>query len=115
MVRYSATYKRWIIALVIYDSARAKTTFIHNPYFRYFQKCLAPTIVGRCESTSVTRKIEQFFVPSMLNGEVVNSMSFLATHHNNVFRIDTGNIVVGGLIYDVVEYLGFEFAMSDLP
>lgn len=81
-----------------YTSKGDKASDIQNPHFRYAHKGLAYTLFGRGDSMGVATQRELFFMYSMLQNKAINVVAFAADYLGRVGRVDSGGILVGGMI-----------------
>lgn len=92
-----------------YTVVGEKASTIQNHFFLYAQKVLAYTLFGWGDSTDVSIQREIFFLYCMINNDVVNVASFMANYLRRVSRATAEDILVGGLITQIVEHLWLEF------
>jgi len=91
-----------------YIAKDAKASQIHNPCFRYVQKCLAYSMFGRGDSQGVISQTELFFMSSMISETPVNVAAFVAAHLSKVGKAVSGDICVGGIITQIATFLGYD-------
>lgn len=88
-----------------YTAVGGKVSLIQNPCFRYAQKELAYTLLGRGDSTKVAIQRELFFLHFMVNNGIVNIVAFTTNYLGKVSREATRDISVGGMIIQIIKFL----------
>ena len=91
-----------------------KSSHIHNPAIRYFQKVMAHTIFGRGESTRNVNSKELFFIDSVFQARRIHTTAFMLANMQATAKAAKGAIVIGGLITSLALALGLESELANL-
>lgn len=91
-----------------------KSSHIHNPAIRYFQKVLAHTIFGRGDSSGNVNSEELYFIDAVFRPRWIHSAAFMLAKMQKIATATTGAIAIGGLITSLAIAMGLENEVATL-
>ncbi|MCI22708.1 hypothetical protein A2U01_0043884, partial [Trifolium medium] len=75
-----------------------KSSRIHNPTIRYFQKVLAQSVFVRGDSSGNVNSKELFFIDCVFQSRPIHTAAFMLANMQTIAEAKKGAIVIGGLI-----------------